>query len=66
MKKQNKANDIGRIVMLRLLTLSFALLCASLPQTRADDYPSRPIVIIVGLAAGGVSDVMTRFYADVV
>lgn len=52
--------------MLRLLTLGLLLLCTSLPKARADDFPSRPIVIIVGLAAGGVSDVMTRFYAEVV
>lgn len=56
--------------MLRMLALGLALVCTSLcgspPQARAEDYPSHPIVIIVGLAAGGVSDVMTRFYADVV
>ena len=56
--------------MLRMLALGLALLCTSRfgspPQARAEDYPSHPIVIIVGLAAGGVSDVMTRFYADVV
>ena len=52
--------------MLRMLTLGFALVCASLPQARAQDYPSRPIVIIVGLAPGGVSDIMTRLYANVV
>jgi tripartite-type tricarboxylate transporter receptor subunit TctC len=33
-------------------------------STWADEYPNRPITIIVRLAAGGVSDVMTRIYAD--
>src|SRR5690348_4909885 len=36
---------------------------AAEPAAHADSYPSRPITIIVGLAAGGVSDVMTRIYA---
>lgn len=52
--------------MLRLLALGLAFLCAFASPLRAQEYPSRPIVILVGLAAGGVSDVMTRFYADVV
>ena len=51
---------------MRFLALGFALLCASTSQSRAQEYPSRTITIIVGLAAGGVSDLMTRFYADVV
>ncbi|MGA9006023.1 MAG: tripartite tricarboxylate transporter substrate binding protein [Xanthobacteraceae bacterium] len=32
----------------------------------ADDYPSRPIKIVVGIAAGGITDVTTRIYADAV
>jgi len=32
----------------------------------ADEYPSRPITIMVGLAPGGITDVTTRLYADVV
>lgn len=31
-----------------------------------DDYPSRPIKIVVGIAAGGITDVTTRIYADAV
>lgn len=31
---------------------------------RAQDYPNRPITILVGLAAGGVTDVMARLYAQ--
>jgi tripartite-type tricarboxylate transporter receptor subunit TctC len=33
---------------------------------QAQDYPSRPITIMVGLAAGGITDVTTRIYAEVV
>jgi len=32
----------------------------------ADDYPSKPMTIMVGLAPGGITDVTTRLYADVV
>lgn len=31
---------------------------------RADSYPSRPITIVVGLAAGGITDVTMRIYAE--
>lgn len=33
---------------------------------RADEFPSRPITIVVGLAAGGITDVTARLYAEVV
>src|SRR5262245_37752793 len=32
----------------------------------ADDFPSKPITIMVGLAAGGITDVTARLYAEVV
>lgn len=32
----------------------------------AQDFPNRPITIMVGLAAGGITDVTTRLYAEVV
>src|SRR5688572_27464476 len=32
----------------------------------AQDFPSRPITIIVGVAPGGITDVSTRVYADAV
>jgi tripartite-type tricarboxylate transporter receptor subunit TctC len=33
---------------------------------RAEEFPTRPITIVVGLAAGGITDVTARLYADVV
>jgi tripartite-type tricarboxylate transporter receptor subunit TctC len=32
---------------------------------RADDFPSRPITMIITFAAGGITDVVARIYADV-
>ena len=44
----------------------FAALCLLLMPSlaAADDFPTRPITILVGLAPGGVTDVMARLYAD--
>src|SRR5215210_9164021 len=40
---------------------------ASFPTSAvAQEYPNRPITLLVGLAAGGVSDVMARIYAEAV
>ena len=33
---------------------------------QAQDFPARPITIIVGVAPGGITDVSTRIYADAV
>ena len=51
--------------MRSLLAGCFAVSLA-LAQTpaKAQDYPNRPITILVGLAAGGVTDVMARLYAQ--
>jgi tripartite-type tricarboxylate transporter receptor subunit TctC len=42
-----------------------AALAVSYPA-RAQDYPNRQITILVGIAAGGITDVTTRQYAAVV
>jgi tripartite-type tricarboxylate transporter receptor subunit TctC len=34
-------------------------------SAQGQDYPSRPITILVGNAAGGIADVTTRIYAEV-
>ena len=42
------------------------LLSGALWPAQADDFPSKPITIMVGLAPGGITDVTARLYAEVV
>jgi tripartite-type tricarboxylate transporter receptor subunit TctC len=46
-----------------IVAIAFATMLAGLTAARADDYPSRPITIIVPFASGGPSDVMARILA---
>jgi len=41
-----------------------AMVAIGQAPVRAQDYPTRPITILVGLAPGGVTDVMARLYAQ--
>ena len=55
------------MVPLRQIAALFALagtVIASTPAARADDYPSRPVKIIVPFGAGGPTDVYTRAIAE--
>ena len=56
----------GTVPWLRKAAIALALtmLPASSQVTRAQDYPSRPITIIVPLVAGGSVDVVARILAD--
>jgi tripartite-type tricarboxylate transporter receptor subunit TctC len=42
------------------------LLCAAPTSAPADDFPSKPMTVMVGLAPGGITDVTARLYAEVV
>lgn len=51
----------------RLLCLVFTVVFSlSHSQVHAQDFPNRLLTILVGLAAGGVTDVMARLYAETV
>jgi tripartite-type tricarboxylate transporter receptor subunit TctC len=44
--------------------LALAAMLAALPQAAAQDYPSRPVKIIVPFPAGGTADVMPRVIGE--
>jgi tripartite-type tricarboxylate transporter receptor subunit TctC len=44
--------------------VALAAMLAALPSARAQDYPSRPVKIIVPFPAGGTADVMPRIFAE--
>ena len=47
--------------------VAVAVLLSCMPwAAQADDFPSKPITIMVGLAPGGITDVTARLYAEVV
>jgi tripartite-type tricarboxylate transporter receptor subunit TctC len=48
------------------LGLAATLAVAGLSVTHAQEFPSRPISIMVGLAPGGITDVTARLYAEAV
>src|SRR5262245_56610839 len=49
-----------------LVRLGLAAVLAASGPAFGQDYPSRQITIVVGIAAGGITDVTTRQYAAVV
>src|SRR5262245_36555052 len=59
-------NASGRLHIRRLIGagIAFAAMFAALPSAPAQDYPSRPVKIIVPFPAGGTSDVMPRIFAE--
>ncbi len=48
------------------LALAAALAIAAGSAAQGQDFPNRSITILVGLAAGGITDVTTRQYAELV
>jgi tripartite-type tricarboxylate transporter receptor subunit TctC len=48
----------------KIAAMSLALAAFVAPPARADDYPSRPVKIVVPFPAGGTADVVPRIIAD--
>ena len=53
-------NILQRVALVALATL------VSTDRGHAQDFPSKPITIVVGLAAGGITDITARIYAEAV
>src|SRR5690606_20052944 len=60
-----KSNPREKTMKSMLTAISFAVAAAMLPQTAsAQDYPDRPITIVVPFSAGGPTDTVTRLIAE--
>jgi tripartite-type tricarboxylate transporter receptor subunit TctC len=64
MQRCNGKNWGGKMKRLSGVALALALLSVSAAAVIADDYPSRPITMIVPFAAGGPTDVVGRLLAQ--
>lgn len=50
--------------MLKAVPITIALLAGAVPGALAQDYPSRPITMVVPFPAGGATDVVPRMLSD--
>lgn len=53
-----------RVWLSRSLPVVLALLTTLLPAARAEDFPKRPISLIVSFSPGGVTDIVARMLAE--
>ena len=47
-----------------LFIVAIAVLSLSMHAARAEDYPARPIKLVVGAPAGGTTDTIARFISE--
>src|SRR5262249_32465220 len=50
--------------LVRAFVFGLAAFIATNAASTADDYPSRPVRLVVGFGAGGPTDIPARFIAD--
>src|SRR5687767_2468019 len=48
----------------RMAVAAGVLCCAQPPMAGAEDWPNKPVRILVGFGAGGGTDLVARFVAD--
>src|SRR5262249_5587736 len=48
----------------RIAVAAFALSCVQLSMAAAQDWPNKPVKVLVGFGAGGGTDVVARIIAD--
>jgi tripartite-type tricarboxylate transporter receptor subunit TctC len=63
-KRQCNNRQEGNSMKIPCFVAAMLLSCAS--AAHAQDFPTRPITIIVGVAPGGITDLATRAYANAV
>jgi hypothetical protein len=51
---------------MKIPCIAAAMLLACSSAVHAQDFPTRPITILVGVAPGGITDLATRAYANAV
>ena len=52
-----------KLVRIRALVGAIALFTMPIPVS-SQEYPTRPITVVVGVAPGGITDVSTRIYVE--
>src|SRR5512145_1479160 len=52
------------MIFRRIGLLVLALSCTQLQMAMAQDWPNRPVRVLVGFGAGGGTDIVTRILAD--
>ena len=55
-----------RFALGRIFAATALSLLALATQAHAQSFPNKPITLMVGLAAGGITDVTARLYAEAV